>query len=177
MRVARWACSSCRGASQWKSRGFSNWSKRETRSRQRLPKSSPQFCQEEDMTMKPMARATHWKMTWVAASMLLWICASQSPLAIAQTELRIAESSFSGETVDPINAGLGAGPFIAPAFDFLVTMDTKGQPAPGIATDWTVTNNGRDYTFNLRKGMKWHNGDEVTAEDVKFHFERMKKGT
>jgi peptide/nickel transport system substrate-binding protein len=107
---------------------------------------------------------------------LLLACAWQASIAVAQTELRIAESSFSGETVDPINAGLGAGPFLAPAFDFLVTMNTEGKPTPGIATDWTVSNDGRDYTFNLRK-MKWHNGDDLTAEDVKFHFERMKKGT
>jgi peptide/nickel transport system substrate-binding protein len=114
---------------------------------------------------------------WLAGITLLVACALQPAISVAQTELRIAESSFAGEIVDPINAGHGSSPYIAPAFDFLVTMGPDGKPAPGVASDWSVSNGGRDYTFNLRKGMKWHNGDDVTAEDVKFHFERMKKGT
>jgi len=102
---------------------------------------------------------------------------SASLPATAQTELRVAESSFSGETVDPINAGVGAGPFVPALFDFLVTMSPNGKPAPGLASSWSVSADGLDYTFNLRQGVKWHNGDDFTAEDVKFHFERMKGGS
>src|SRR4051794_17180555 len=83
---------------------------------------------------------------WLAGIALLLV-GGHAANVVAQSELRIAESSFVGEIVDPIDAGLGSGPFLAPAFDFLVTMSKDGKPAPGIATDWTVTNGGRDYTF------------------------------
>jgi peptide/nickel transport system substrate-binding protein len=48
-----------------------------------------------------------------------------------------------------------------------------GNPmAPGLAESWSVSPDGLAYEFVLRKGIKFHNGDPVTAEDVKFSFER-----
>src|SRR5712692_1510513 len=48
-----------------------------------------------------------------------------------------------------------------------------GNPlAPSLAESWTVSADGRAYEFVLRKGTRFHNGDPVTAEDVKFSFER-----
>jgi peptide/nickel transport system substrate-binding protein len=48
-----------------------------------------------------------------------------------------------------------------------------GQPmAPSLAESWTVSRDGLAYEFTLRKGVKFHNGDPVTAEDVKFSFDR-----
>jgi peptide/nickel transport system substrate-binding protein len=44
--------------------------------------------------------------------------------------------------------------------------------APSLAESWTVSADGLVYDFVLRKGAKFHNGDSVTAEDVKFSFER-----
>src|SRR5438874_2682768 len=44
--------------------------------------------------------------------------------------------------------------------------------APSLAESWTVSKDGLTYEFVLRKGAKFHNGDPVTAEDVKFSLER-----
>ena len=44
--------------------------------------------------------------------------------------------------------------------------------APGLAESWSVSPDGLVYEFVLRKGARFHNGDPVTAEDVKFSFER-----
>src|SRR5919197_5807608 len=50
-----------------------------------------------------------------------------------------------------------------------------GNPAtPSLAESWQVSPDGRVYDFTLRKGVKFHNGDPLTAEDVKFSFERYK---
>ncbi len=50
-----------------------------------------------------------------------------------------------------------------------------GQPmAPSLAESWTVSRDGLTYEFVLRKGVKFHNGDPLGAEDVKFSFERYK---
>src|SRR5262250_3125787 len=48
-----------------------------------------------------------------------------------------------------------------------------GNPlAPSLAGSWTVSADGLVYEFVLRNGVRFHNGDPVTAEDVKFSFER-----
>ena len=48
-----------------------------------------------------------------------------------------------------------------------------GQPkAPGLAESWSVSKDGLMYEFALRKGARFHNGDPVTADDVKFSLER-----
>ena len=48
-----------------------------------------------------------------------------------------------------------------------------GQPlAPSLAESWSASEDGLTYDFMLREGAKFHNGDPVTAEDVKFSFER-----
>jgi peptide/nickel transport system substrate-binding protein len=97
--------------------------------------------------------------------------------AAAQTELRVAVSTFTGEKVDPINGGFGMHQYQAPMYDYLVTMSRDRKPSPGIAESWSISPDGKTYTFNIRKGMKWHNGDPLTAEDVANHFDRMERGT
>ncbi len=48
-----------------------------------------------------------------------------------------------------------------------------GQPeAPSLAESWSVSKDGLVYEFVLRQGVRFHNGEPVTAEDVKFSFER-----
>src|SRR5262249_7124232 len=48
-----------------------------------------------------------------------------------------------------------------------------GNPmAPSLAESWSVSKDGLVYEFVLRKGVRFHNGDPVTAEDVKFSFDR-----
>src|SRR4051794_28050078 len=44
--------------------------------------------------------------------------------------------------------------------------------APSLAESWKESEDGKTWTFTLRDGIKFHNGDPVTAEDVKFSFER-----
>jgi peptide/nickel transport system substrate-binding protein len=52
-----------------------------------------------------------------------------------------------------------------------------GKPmAPSLAESWTMSKDGLAYDFVLRKGVKFHNGDPVTADDVKFSLERYKGG-
>ena len=50
-----------------------------------------------------------------------------------------------------------------------------GSPwAPSLAESWTASKDGLTYEFVLRKGVRFHNGDPLGAEDVKFSFERYK---
>ena len=58
--------------------------------------------------------------------------------------------------------------------DALVKPMPGNHMTPSLAESWTVSPDGRAYEFKLREGLKFHNGDPFTAEDVKFSFHRTK---
>jgi peptide/nickel transport system substrate-binding protein len=59
-------------------------------------------------------------------------------------------------------------------YDTLVYPDIKGDPQPHIAESWEVSEDRANWTFYLRSGIKFHDGTELTAEDVKFSMDRLK---
>jgi peptide/nickel transport system substrate-binding protein len=56
-------------------------------------------------------------------------------------------------------------------FDSLVRVNGKGQVIPDLAESWDISRDGLVYTFHLRKGVRFHDGVECTAEDVKFTYD------
>jgi peptide/nickel transport system substrate-binding protein len=58
--------------------------------------------------------------------------------------------------------------------DALVKPMPGKSMAPSLAESWATSADGRTYEFVLRKGVRFHNGEPVTADDVKFSFERYK---
>src|SRR6266404_2689405 len=56
--------------------------------------------------------------------------------------------------------------------DALVKPMPAGINTPSLAESWTQSKDGLTYEFVIRKGVKFHNNDPVTAADVKFSFER-----
>ena len=58
-------------------------------------------------------------------------------------------------------------------YDGLVRLDKNLSPVGALADYWMISGDGRTYTFFLRKGVKFHHGRELEAEDVKFSLERL----
>lgn len=56
-------------------------------------------------------------------------------------------------------------------FAGLVRIDKDHQIVPDLAESWAVSENQKEYTFTLRTGLKWHDGAEVTVDDVIFTME------
>jgi peptide/nickel transport system substrate-binding protein len=56
----------------------------------------------------------------------------------------------------------------------LTHIDPDFVAQPDIAADWSVSDDGTEYTFNLREGVTFHNGDPFTADDVVFTYQRSK---
>src|SRR3990172_792557 len=82
---------------------------------------------------------------------------------------------FVGFTPDPLLTRNTAKPFMELIFDYLVgkTDHTGLSRDTGIAENWEISPDVKTHTFFLRKGIKFHNGDELTAEDVKFSIDRV----
>lgn len=57
-------------------------------------------------------------------------------------------------------------------YDCLTFLEADGSISPGLAESWVLSEDGLCYTFHLRQGIKFHNGMEMTAEDVKFTFDK-----
>ncbi len=88
-------------------------------------------------------------------------------------ELKVALASCGFETFDPI----GSGTFSALIFDYLVRTEPSlaGEElrvGVGIAERWEMAPDGLSWIFYIRKGVKFHNGDPLTAADVKFNLDR-----
>lgn len=58
-------------------------------------------------------------------------------------------------------------------YDTLYGFDAKGNVVPRMAESYKESDDRLSYTFNLRRGIKFHNGDPFTAEDVKYSIERI----
>lgn len=57
-------------------------------------------------------------------------------------------------------------------YDPLVFPDSEGVTQPHVASDWSVSDDGLRYTFQLRDDVTFHSGNELTAEDVQYSVER-----
>src|SRR5688572_20616872 len=63
---------------------------------------------------------------------------------------------------------------IEQVYSTLMSVDPEAAPYPDLAERYEMTDDGLEYTFFLRKGVKFHNGDGLTAEDVKYTFDRLR---
>lgn len=55
-------------------------------------------------------------------------------------------------------------------FEGLLTNDAKGNPVEKVAKKWEISKDSKTYTFHLNKGIKFSNGEELTAKDVEFTY-------
>ena len=60
-------------------------------------------------------------------------------------------------------------------FEHLVGIDAEGNYVGELATGWTISDDGLVWTFNIREGIKFHNGDPLTSADAKFSIERIQE--
>lgn len=77
------------------------------------------------------------------------------------------------ETLDPQKAQTNTSAAILyDLYEGLLSETQSNTPAPGVAKSWTVSQDGKVYTFHLRDDAKWSNGMPVTAEDFVYSFQR-----
>ncbi|TXM92943.1 peptide ABC transporter substrate-binding protein, partial [Methylobacterium sp. WL103] len=78
------------------------------------------------------------------------------------------------ETLDPHRSSTVAEAHILrDLYDGLLTYDNRGAIIPGAAQSWRVSDDGLTYTFTLREGGRWSNGDPVEAEAFVYSLRRI----
>jgi oligopeptide transport system substrate-binding protein len=122
-----------------------------------------------------------WGMSMLLVSLSLTSLSACQPPRHTQAVYR---SAFEGDvpSLDPIQIGDTQSHDVAHnIYSGLVRyrprLSGEGQKlsdlVPDLAESWQISPDGKTYTFKLRKGVKFHNGDDFSAEDVKYSFERL----
>src|SRR3989449_2118629 len=110
------------------------------------------------------------------ATVLLWALV-MPPAEAARPEgtLTVAVATFGNERWLP-HLYVGAEDIVLkPLWENLLSRDGKGNLIPMLAEKWQVSDGGRTWKFHLPKRVRFHNGTEVTAEDVRFTFASIAK--
>ena len=113
-----------------------------------------------------------------ALTVLLLLLALPAPAAAAPegTLTWGIHVTLAARWLDPADTEAFINPFMVlyAVHDALVKPMPAGENTPSLAESWSQSKDGLVYEFVLRKSAKFHNGDPVTAEDVKFSFDRYK---
>src|SRR5881296_2613078 len=122
-----------------------------------------------------MDRPTRSRCLAPAAALLLTLLAVAPVTAAPEGQLTWAfHVSLAPAWFDPAETTGIITPFkfLCAMHDALVKSMPGNPLAPSLAESWTVAPDGLAYEFVLRRGVTFHNGEPVTAEDVKFSMER-----
>lgn len=99
-------------------------------------------------------------------------CAPQGSLS-GDGVLVLTGGAYDPPTLDPALANDGRSTFVVrQIFSGLVTLDGDLEVVPDLAERWTVSADGRTYTFTLRPSAQFHDGRPVTTADVVYSMER-----
>ena len=88
------------------------------------------------------------------------------PEAGPEGTLRVALSTFPNSLLVPLTAERNADNAATQLYDSLVHLDRFGEIQPALAESWEISEDGTEYTFYLREGVTFHNGEVFNADDV-----------
>ena len=95
----------------------------------------------------------------------------------AANEIVVAIAQDPEDSLDPhAAASAGTREVLFNIYEGLVKTGPTGELIPAVAESYKVSEDGLVYTFTLREGVKFHNGEPVTAEDVIYSLTRSSGG-
>lgn len=111
----------------------------------------------------------------MGASYSFFTVAETAPEPTKANTLRFGwDEPFGQKRLDVFNPNTSSkGLLFQLVYSGIVQVDPNGKVVPDLAKEWEMSKSGKVYTFHLRKGVKWHDGEPFTAEDVVFTFHYM----
>lgn len=110
----------------------------------------------------------------------LAVAACSAPDAGADTdgeETFVVAETTAPSSLDPQGSGLFADRFAwQMSYECLMNTTPEGEVVPSLASGYERSDDGLTYTFTLREGVEFSNGDELDADDVVYTFDRIKDG-
>ena len=114
-----------------------------------------------------------WVFVWMALIVAVSCADAASPRRGGSLTYGIAASDVT-VGVDPhVIQGDRTGWVLGQICEGLLDWDQGLNPVPCLAKSWDISSDGLTYTFRLEQGVKFHNGREMVADDVKYSFERI----
>ncbi len=109
----------------------------------------------------------------MSATLTVALCACGGDKARADSSITIGIPQDLEDSLDPHFAvAAGTKEILFNIFEGLVKPDKNGDLYPAVAESYEVSEDGLTYTFKLRKGVKFHDGSTVTADDVIYCISR-----
>src|SRR5437868_14398347 len=87
--------------------------------------------------------------------------------------LTITQGAEPAVLVSGVNTSTFIGTVSTKIHEGLLDYDFDMKPRPALAESWTVSPDGKTYTFKLRRGVTWHDGKPFTSADVKYSLEEI----
>lgn len=113
------------------------------------------------------------KRIFVAATCCLALLLGVIPASAAKKDTLVVATPADARNLDPYSSTDSAsGTGMIQVYESLVRLNDKDEIIPVLAERWEVSENNTKYKFFIRQGVKFHNGDTMTAEDVLFSFQR-----
>lgn len=99
-----------------------------------------------------------------------------SPVAAQEEEeiFVMAYPSDIGEMNPLFSRSERTGWYLIQVYDSLIAYDIEMNPIPWLAEDWEISEDAKNFTFYIREGAKWHDGEPLNASDIKFTLEYYK---
>lgn len=91
--------------------------------------------------------------------------------SVADSHITIGIPQDLDSLVPSLSQGAGTQEILFNIYEGLIKPDSDGNLIPAVASDYTMSEDGLTYTFTLRDGIKFHNGNPVTVADVKYSID------
>ncbi|WP_439875743.1 peptide ABC transporter substrate-binding protein [Bacillus mycoides] len=120
-------------------------------------------------------KKSHLMVMALVTSLLLTACNNKANKSDAEAKKQVLNVTVSEEipSLDTAKTMDGTSAHVMQnIFEGLYVLDDQDQPIPAVAKSFKRSEDGKKYTFDLRKDAKWSNGDSVTANDFMFAWKR-----
>jgi peptide/nickel transport system substrate-binding protein len=129
------------------------------------------------VTRRHLLKVTAAGMAAALGEIALDLTPRQAAAVRARRQAGTLRVAWGGAPValDPINASADTEiAFLNAVYDYLLDTNASAELVPRLATDWSVSDDGLTYTLTIAEGVTFHDGSELTLDDIVWTFERLR---